>query len=629
MKFKLFFSIIILCHFSSFSQRYLFALSTVDDFNQLSGLPLNAKYGQVSAVKIVYDLKFEELYFIGSDHYKYHHEFCRDVLNYRVDLAYYNEVNYSNTDKKRFLLANINFYESLDIYALELSPVDLMTDDEIEFLYKNVAERSFFVDSLYFLVNSTRLMKNKDELSEKIPLLFPDEIYKNLNYQGVANYENYGILKIVYDLDKELNSLTPKDIIIINHTPLYLPNVAGIIVSEFQTPLSHLTILGQNRKIPICAYKDVYSDEKILSLNNEKVKFTVMSDTFKLIKVDKLEQNTIKNKPIKLKYDLSVDSLVNISDLGKKSDIFCGNKASNFGILYQISQNADFKTPESAFVIPFYFYSEHVKNCGAQILIDNLLENKNNLSPDSVKFYLDKIQKKIKKANIDTNLISSITSKIQTLGNFTRLRFRSSTNAEDAKGFSGAGLYDSKTGILFSSEKSIDDAIKKVWASLWSYQAFMEREYYNIDQSDVYMGILVHRAFPSESVNGVAITKNPYRRRSYGFLVNAQIGNISVVSPDDGIVSDQFVCYPNTDSDFYENRQTVDIITISNLNNGELVMSEEEIQHLANQLAVIKKYFFNHGYTSKTYTDFGLDIEFKLDGPDRQLYIKQVRLYND
>lgn len=79
----------------------------------------------------------------------------------------------------------------------------------------------------------------------------------------------------------------------------------------------------------------------------------------------------------------------------------------------------------------------------------------------------------------------------------------------------------------------------------------------------------------------------------------------------------------------FKNKNIVDIITQSSLNNNKLEMTETEIQKLANQLEIIKKYFVNNNYTNKWYLDFGLDIEFKLDEKNRELYIKQVRHYND
>ena len=620
------FTLTIKLNAQSFSDR----INNISEFEKLSGLPLSEKYGQVSAVKIVFDLEKEKLYFINSKYYKYHHEFCRLQLNYNVELAYFNKINYSNDPKRRFLLANINHFKSLGVYALEISPVDLMDSVNIIRLYDIVSKATFTGSNLKFLLNSSRFQNQQSYLRTKLPVLNPADVYKNLEYQAISKYVNYGTLKFIDDFENEMNNLTPTDIIVLNEAPVFLPKVAGIIVTEFQTPLSHLTILGQNRKIPISAYRMAFQDERLRKLSNKKICYTVLSDTFRIERVDKILEIAHKQKEIKLKSDLTVDSLVDIEDLDKRAYRYCGNKASNFGILYDLSKKGTFKTPESAFVIPFYFYQTHLKNSKAGNLIDKLLSDESLMTNnDSLKVYLKCIRDEIKKRPLDSTLYNLINNKIISLGNYTRMRFRSSTNAEDAKGFSGAGLYSSKTGILGDRKKSIDKAIKQVWASLWSYEAFTERAYYNINHRDVYMGILVNRSFPEEEVNGVAITKNLYRKDNYGFVVNAQLGDESVVRPESGNVTDQFICYPNSADNIYENKNTVDIITLSNLNNGKLLMTDEEIQNLANQLDLIKKYFAGRKLTMGSYLDFGLDVEFKLDKESRDLYIKQVRFYND
>jgi len=72
----------------------------------------------------------------------------------------------------------------------------------------------------------------------------------------------------------------------------------------------------------------------------------------------------------------------------------------------------------------------------------------------------------------------------------------------------------------------------------------------------------------------------------------------------------------------------IDVITYSSLNTNNLVMRKDEIQHLANQLDLIKRHFT--GKVDKwTYTRIGYDVEFKIDGDNRQLYIKQVRPYQE
>lgn len=618
--------LIVFCFFTPLLHAQNF---TKGDFEAYAGVPLSSKYGQVSAVKVVYDLQTERLHFINAKQFKYHHEYCRFYLNYNATLQEFNDINYSANGNRRFLLANINYFEALNKYVLEIPTVDLMSFEYIMELHSIVANATFINDSLYFLLNSPRLQSADSYFLERIRSITPSEIYQNQVYQAISKHFNCGTLRFIHDIDSELENIVPNDIVIINGTPLFLPNVSGVLVTEFQTPLSHLTILGQNRKIPIAAYKNAFQDSALLKLKDQNVCYTVSNNEFIIEKNIDTEQIEIKHKAKKLKYDLETDTLVGVEFLTKKSYRYAGNKASNFGHLYRLSQKAEFKVPEAAFIIPFYFYDQHIKSSEANELIkillaDTMASNNQELLRSRLKI----IRKAIKQQSVDANLLEQIYKRVDR-SKYTRLRFRSSTNAEDAVGFSGAGLYTSKTGIAGDSLKTFEKAIQKVWASLWSYESFVEREYYGINHNEVFMGVLVHRSFPSEAVNGVAVTKNLYRPESYGFVVNAQLGNFNVVQPDSGIISDQFICYPDGVDNIYKDKTTVDIITVSNLNSNNLVMAKDEIQLLANQLEVLKHYFIRRSRTTKSYLDYGLDVEFKLDGNSRQLYFKQVRYYND
>lgn len=625
---RLVFILLIFLPFLTFSQTYLRELESKKEFDGLAGLPLSEKYGQVSAVKLVFDLSSSKLYFFNPGYFKYHYDFCEQVLNDDVELEKFNQLNYSDDSGRKYLLANINYFRSLDVYALEISPIDQMATDDILHLYDYVAQAAYIGGSLHLMLNSARLQQLKGCFMNKIPLLEPSEIYKNQEYQAISKSENCGVLRIIQNFEAEKSTIHPSDIIVMNETPLFLPEISGIIVTEFQTPLSHLTILGQNRKIPIAAYKSAYQDSAILKQKNEKVCLNVSGENFTLKRTEQFEQGKQKQKQITLKYSLKADSLIGIENIKMKSYKYAGNKAANFGVLYHLSDKHDFKVPENAFVIPFYFYNQHVQNSPAQLLIENLLTSSSAIAKDSLELLLKRIRTEIRLTPLDSCLLKSVNQKVSG-SQYNRFRFRSSTNAEDAKGFSGAGLYTSKTGIVADEQKSFEKAIKKVWASLWSFEAYSEREFYKINHRDVYMAILVHRAFPDEAVNGVAITKNLYRNDGYGFVVNAQLGDESVVKPEQGAVCDQFICYPDNANDVYEDKHTVDIITQSSLNDNHLVMTSLEIQKLANQLDLIKRYFINHSFFAKPYLEFGLDVEFKLDGLHRELYIKQVRLYND
>jgi hypothetical protein len=82
-------------------------------FESLSALPLTQKYGQISAVKVIYDLKRDEIHFVNANKFKYHHEYCSAVIDYDLDLPYFNKVNYSESKARKYLLGKINDYHAL------------------------------------------------------------------------------------------------------------------------------------------------------------------------------------------------------------------------------------------------------------------------------------------------------------------------------------------------------------------------------------------------------------------------------------------------------------------------------------------------------------------------------------
>ncbi len=608
-------------------QSYLDRLETQAEFKTLAGLPISGKYGQLDAVKVVFDLESEVVYFLNAKNFEYHHEFCSRVLKNFRPLGTFNDINYTNTDKREYLLANLNYVPNRDLYFLELSPSDLMDIDHIERLYNEVVEHSFLGRDLYFFINSYRLQNQVSDLNHLSPF-FPSELYKDLVYQKVSEGKAKGTLKYIKNLKKEFDNILPTDIIVLHKTPLLLPKVAGIIVTEFQTPLSHLSILGQNREIPIMVLKNAETNKDLISYKNQNIQLTVTSDTFLIKPIEKLPTIRKRKKTLSLRYDLKPDSLITLDKAIKKGGRFIGNKASNFAELVQLSTNANFQTPESAFAIPFYFYQEHIEASGADKLINQLLlYQAHQSSTDTIKYILKEIRNKIRYQTLDGNLMNQVQNRALDLGEYKKLRFRSSTNAEDRAGFSGAGLYTSSTGIIHDMDKPIDEAIKKVWASLWSYGAYMERQYFDINQRTVYMGVLVHRSFPNELVNGVAITKNLYRDSYFGYVVNAQEGNESVVKPSKGVICDQFVCYPTNLNNMYDENNTIEIIATSSLGSGQLLMTEKEINNLANQLQKIKQHFYDKTPQTIEFNQFAMDVEFKID-QNGQLYIKQAREFN-
>lgn len=621
---------------ADFNGNFTTEIDSRTTFDKLKGRPLSDKYSGDESVKLVYDVKSDKLYYLASVKFIYHYEFCAAILGYHNGLEYFNRTNYGPGDQRQYILATLNYFTASHIYALEFVGTDISTSAEIERLYKAVKETAFFGDSLKVLINTTNLLNQLSANTLHVETVFPDAVFGGQEYQAVNEGIVYGYLKRISKPDKAGDSIQEHDIILIRENPVDIPYCAGIITTQFQTPLSHINILSHNRGSLCFAHVNAWNDETLKQFNGKLVKLVVQHNNYSISEASveeaaKFWKDKADKKPVKLKSDLNVRTLPDLSQLDARSYLSVGSKAANLAELQKLQrQDPDlFKTPEGAFAIPFYFFDQHVHQSSVNALIETLLadtatQHNTKLLADALK----KIRKAIKDAPLNKDLLHAVELKIQKAEYGNAYRFRSSTNAEDIVGFNGAGLYDSKTGILGDTAKSIEDAIKEVWASAYTYRAFSERSFFNIDERTVNMAILVHRSFPAELSNGVAITTNLYRRDFPGFVVNVQPGEISVVAPGDSIICDQFICVDAAELNRPSDKVMAEYITFSNQNGGKPVLTDAEITELYNALLAIKKHFFDRSHTGENFSDFAMDVEFKFDGNDHQLYIKQARPFN-
>lgn len=607
------------------AQRYSSSLANYEEYKAFRGKPLSDKFSNIESVKVVYDLRKQKMYYFNSTLIPLHYDFVTNYLRYNYDLQIFNNENYSSTLKDRdFLLGNLNHIKGTDKWIFELAASDHMPVPLIERFFNLVIQSIFIGQNLKFYLNNPEQMEWFRLKQFKIPCVKSDYIFNEIKYQEVVSGNNVGILK-QYKI-KELDKVKPNpdEIIILDGTPDILPNVRGIIVNELQTPLSHLVLLGKNRKIPIMAYTLALKDENIKRLLSKKVELKIQVDTFFIKETDKKIVVKTNSKKKKLIIDNSITDLVDLSKILKKGVNYIGSKAQNMSYLIAISKEIPFKTPEDAHAIPFYFYTKHIQKESISPLIQELLNSSKKDSTVWVNQQLKKIRDAIKKEPVDPELISKLNVTFKD-AKFKNFRFRSSTNAEDLDDFNGAGLYDSKTGILGDSIKTFEKAIKQVWASVWNEASYNERELFGIDQQNIAMGVLVHRSFPDELANGVVITRNIFRKNFPGITVNIQKGENSVVKPEKGEICEQFVAYhlnSGTNDDDFD----VDYISNSNLNNNEPLLSRKEM----NRLFLVSKKIEEKMYRYwKKNLFHPVDIEFKIVGENRDLYIKQVRPFND
>lgn len=605
------------------SNLYQLKLADSNSFQALSGSPLVAKYNGVSTVKVVYDLKSKKLYYINSNVYTYHFDFCEDILGFQGGLTLFNQTNYTETSMRKYGLANLNYYPTLNSYGLEFVTEDEISPNMITAIYKKIQETSYIKNKLFILVNGELLKQAVPEL-QPLPLLYPNDIYASLSYQCIVTGDAYGKLVFISS-SKDIPFYQEDCIYVLQGSPLFIPTCQGIITDQFQTPLSHIQVLTHNKRMPCFAYKEIWN-KSFQELNNSWVHVRITTDSFF---IQKVEENVCRNnvrigkqEAVKLEADTTFRAIQPLASFKYKDKNKIGNKAANLYLLEKLSkENRNvFNTPAGSFAIPFYYYQQHISDSLIKTQLDYILKSKSTLKQEELKFALKTLRNLILAKKMDPVCLKLVEAAIRKQGNDGSYRFRSSSNAEDAPGFSGAGLYSSKTGILGDSMKSIELAIKKVWASTWSFEAFITREQAHIVQDGVMMAILCHQNFPEEEANGVVVTKNIYRPSFPGFTVNAQTKELSVVQPDSNIQCDQFTMFKPADFNPFTDDIAVDYIAYGNQNMGKPVLSIHQIQQLYKAIAVCDEYFAQFINSSVSY-----DIEFKFD--DGKLFLKQIRPY--
>jgi len=606
---------------------YFNELPCYEAFNMLQSQPPKTNYGEVESIKALYDFVNDTIYYTNVKKYPSHFSFAESVLGYNYGSVNFFYTQY-NISSWRFLnLITINYHKNIGKYVFEFDSWDMIDCEGIKATYQKLLETSYFAGKLYFHANNLRWNDCPD-----VPMISSEELYQGQNYQALNLEENYGFLRKVDINDLPSTYLGRHDLILLNDIPNDVSVVAGIITTEFQTTLSHINILSHNRHTPNMALKDGWTNPGLDSLLGELVYLKVESDSFFIRKASIGEATIFWNQrepqtPTVLAKDTETSGIVELINESIFSVKTIGGKAANFAELVNLDS---IPLPEDYFAIPFYYYQQHIINHGIDTVIQNLLSDEtfqSNFEYRNSK--LTALRAQIIAAPLDAELSGAVLERIHYFDDFNSYKFRSSTNAEDLENFSGAGLYDSFGAKKGHATKTIDNAIKQVWASLWNLRAFEEREYYKIDENSVAMGILVNRSFPDEDANGVVITRNLYNG-NHGYIINAQYKDYSIVYPAPGIMTDQIITYTiNLDNQKY----TIEYLSQSNLPElgGQTVLTNDELYQLADYCTLIKNHYYYDlpNNCNCGYEEFAVDIEFKVDSEveNRKIYIKQARIY--
>jgi hypothetical protein len=651
------------------------SLCTASDFQELAATtPGSDRFFVKFITPATDDSSLLPTMFQNSKRFALHQDFLSEFFSDRFPLELYTSLT-SRRATRLYYVGSISrvrseeglFYGFRFVADFE-DPFERPTIEEVQALHDDLKE-TFSLETLAFFPDrpTGAILEELPEWQDtEFPVVFDNFVPPNLDFVPYTVGVGYGRVRLMnldaFEAANNSGQFSVQDILVIDQAPRDIQGiVSGIVTGALQGELSHLSVRTARRGTP-----NAFLSEALIAFDRfdgELVRFEVKDGGY-LVGPATLEQaeewwvnnrQSVSEMPGLDPDYAELTSLAEIADMheaGLPLDPRFGGKASNLARLQSILTGRWAQYQERGFSVPVRYYLEFMRtntlfteNFRRVTYEDYLLElaadERFQTDPQFRFGTLENLRAQMRDSGVvDPALINAVAARAEEVFGTpqdVRVRYRSSSNVEDALEFNGAGLYDSTSGCSAddlddddvgpsicdptrANERGITRALKKVWASLWNFGAYEERAFYSIPQDLAAMAVAVNRTFINEQANGVAFTGNPINPFDRRYVVTVQPGEASVVSPDPGILAEKNVLE-------LVDGEVTDIIRAipsSLVPEGTFVLSDAELRELGELLWHIDK---NFPLEIGTYDrrDIILDLEFKKVADTGDLVVKQVR----
>ena len=572
------------------------------------------------------------LYFLNSSSYKYHWKFFSNALEWNMDLYSFNSRTY--TDENRMLIAgSVVRYDGYTdpshpdgVYTVEFWPSDPIHAADAHMVLSLLRRGMPYASDklVYHPTGESQVRLHAEEITQfqdfNIDVVQTEELYQGAEYLALNTGAACGILRA----GSSSGTYSSMDIVVFETIPNDISHVAGVVTTIPQTPLSHINLKARQNGTPNAFIQGFTETYQYRNLLNEYVRLSVYPGGYSISGITLAEANewlesTRPDSITVLPGNFSERRILPLSELRLESACSFGAKAANIG---ELSLCLPSESVPSGFGIPFVYYRSFMGHNDFYQMIDSLTSLEEfNMSVESRDEILNQIRSEIRNGSVPSWITDSLSVMASQFEPQVSLRCRSSTNNEDLPGFNGAGLYESYTH--HPDEGHISETVKQVWAGMWTYRAFEEREFHRIDHNSAAMGVVVHPSFRDEPANGVAVTYNIYNPYISGYYVNVQAGEDMVTNPQPESVPEEFLL---TNQSVLGCRLIeAQYISFSNrIPEGERVLTEDQRGLLADYLEDIHRHFADAYCVTSDGVNFAMEIEFKILSTG-ELLIKQAR----
>jgi rifampicin phosphotransferase len=574
-------------------------------------------------VLFVVDRTTKQVHYVNTARFAYHEDFLRGqrlVLN----LDHGTLTNLYRSPTRRFILGTVSFHPDLRRWLFEYWEGDQATPE----LLRETGEAlgATFFEPLTFKANST--LHERAANAAQMAMVTQSQFVAHRSYLPLNTGKAQGRLRIIDNLDAGLeDDIAPTDIVVLNEVPLALPPVAGVILAQPSTALSHVNLLAKGWGVPNIYLRD--APDQLRALDGQWVRLQANRTAYTLEKASGPSASPVRPVSLLSLPDLTRQELVPLAQLSERDTVRCGSKAARLGALEHARQQrklGSIAPVPDGFCVPYAQFAAFMVQPEAQALIKQALSTERFDRSSAVRRQaLEQLRAELVKLPVPGQWVQEWTARWRGQLAGKGVFVRSSSNSEDLSNFSGAGLYTTVPNV--TEQRALELAVKTVWASVYNAEAFEARRVARLPHDRAQMAVFIQTAIASRT-SGVMITRDPFdTSRQRVVYVSAKRG-IGVRVVEGKRIAEQAL-YDTWSKAIQRFSRSGEVTQLQLDENGGLkeiptdpakdVLSDEQVRLLAQTAMLVKTSFGNRAEQ---------DIEWAFDAEGR-IVLLQARPYID
>src|SRR5262249_44032618 len=266
--------------------------------------------------------------------------------------------------KPKFILCYLTHHLKIDKWTFSYWEGDKVGPDDVVRTKKRL-DGTFFIKDLMFRPDSPMQQKVAAEVARRgLRTVTNDEIHRAAPSRAFTKGRRVGRLPVAPPGTRyESLSYDRHDIVLLQESYPDITPVAGIIATQFSTPLSHVNLRAGAWGIPNAGDKQART--KYGALDGKVVYYEVTDTAIVLRQATPIEIRDLEGKIAAAKHvdlppaDLANQRFAMLTRMRAKDVTTYGTKASNLGEI--VTANLPNVRVPMGFGVPFYYYAQHIK----------------------------------------------------------------------------------------------------------------------------------------------------------------------------------------------------------------------------------------------------------------------------